>query len=66
MAHIRGTGLNHYIMKHYGVDGRPSQRKTLVSTNNESLRRAVQKETSANKTKDKDTEGVEGIAEGAI
>jgi hypothetical protein len=63
MAHIRGTGLNYYTMKHYGVEGRPSQRKTLVWTNNESIRRAVQREMRANNTKGQ--EGIEGIAEGA-
>ena len=45
MAHLRGSGLTHYTMKHYGIDGRPSQRKTLVMTNHESVRRAVEKKT---------------------
>lgn len=65
MAHIRGTGLNHYTMKHYSIEGRPRQCETLVSTNHESTRRAEQKEININKTKDQDTEGVKGIADGA-
>jgi hypothetical protein len=44
LAHVRGNALTHYTTGHTGVGGRASQRKTLVMTNHDSVRGAVELE----------------------